>query len=234
MVVKRKPPSHARVPSPDDLNVWSRGPGPYDGFVDRARIVVMASGTGTILQSLLDLNDQAGWPAVVVGVVTDRPDVRALDRAEAAGVPAAVVSPKDFSDRSEWDRELARAVAEYEPAWVISAGFMRLLGDSFLGEFHGHIVNTHPALLPSFPGAHGVRDALDYGVKVTGCTVHLVDSGVDTGPVFAQESVPVEPDDTEDSLHERIKCVERRLLADVVAGLVRDGYSVDGRRVSIP
>lgn len=194
----------------------------------------MASGTGSILQSLLDLNDQEGWPATVVAVVTDRPGIEALTRAETAGVPATVVSPNDFADRSDWDVDLARAVAVHEPDWVVSAGFMRLLGESFLNAFPGRIINTHPALLPSFPGAHGVRDALEYGVKVTGCTVHLVDSGVDTGPVLAQESVPVERDDTEESLHERIKSVERRLLADVVAGLVRDGYSVSGRRVSIP
>lgn len=212
----------------------TRGSGQYDGLVDRARIVVMASGTGSILQSLLDRNDQGDWPAVVVAVVTDRPEVAALHRAEAAGVPAHVVSPADFSDRSDWDRALADVVAEYKPAWVVSAGFMRLLGDSFLADFPGQIVNTHPALLPSFPGAHGVRDALDYGVKVTGCTVHLVDSGVDTGPVLAQESVLVEPGDSEESLHERIKCIERQLLVDVVARLVNDGYSVDGRRVSIP
>jgi phosphoribosylglycinamide formyltransferase-1 len=214
--------------------VCTRGSGQYDGLVDRARIVVMASGTGSILQSLLDRNDQGDWPAVVVAVVTDRPEVAALHRAEAAGVPAHVVSPADFSDRSDWDRALADVVAEYKPAWVVSAGFMRLLGDSFLADFPGQIVNTHPALLPSFPGAHGVRDALDYGVKVTGCTVHLVDSGVDTGPVLAQESVLVEPGDSEESLHERIKCIERQLLVDVVARLVNDGYSVDGRRVSIP
>lgn len=212
----------------------TRGSGQYDGLVDRARIVVMASGTGSILQSLLDRNDQGDWPAVVVAVVTDRPEVAALHRAEAAGVPAHVVSPADFSDRSDWDRALADVVAEYKPAWVVSAGFMRLLGDSFLADFPGQVVNTHPALLPSFPGAHGVRDALDYGVKVTGCTVHLVDSGVDTGPVLAQESVLVEPGDSEESLHERIKCIERQLLVDVVARLVNDGYSVDGRRVSIP
>jgi phosphoribosylglycinamide formyltransferase-1 len=214
--------------------VCTRGSGQYDGLVDRARIVVMASGTGSILQSLLDRNDQGDWPAVVVAVVTDRPEVAALHRAEAAGVPAHVVSPADFSDRSDWDRALADVVAEYKPAWVVSAGFMRLLGDSFLADFPGQVVNTHPALLPSFPGAHGVRDALDYGVKVTGCTVHLVDSGVDTGPVLAQESVLVEPGDSEESLHERIKCIERQLLVDVVARLVNDGYSVDGRRVRIP
>lgn len=222
------------MPYPVDLDVYSCGSGQYDGIVDRARIVVMASGTGSILQSLLDLNNGMEWPAEVVAVIIDRPDIEALDRAEASGVPATVVSPGDFSDRSDWNDALAKATAAYEPAWVISAGFMRLLGDSFLAAFPDRIVNTHPALLPSFPGAHGVRDALDYGVKVTGCTVHLVDSGVDTGPVLAQESVPVEPGDTEESLHERIKCVERRLLADVVAGLARDGCSVDGRRVSIP
>lgn len=214
------------------MSCWPTGQ--YDGDVDRARIVVMASGTGSILQAMLDLNDDEGWPAIVVAVVTDRQDVGAMARADAAGVPASVVNPNDFSNRSDWNLELARTVADYQPDWVVSAGFMRLLGESFLSSFPGRIINTHPALLPSFPGAHGVRDALDYGVKVTGCTVHLVDSGVDTGPVLAQESVPVESGDTEASLHERIKCVERRLLVDVVAGLVRDGYSVDGRRVSIP
>ena len=227
-------PSLTRKLVPGNLSVCLCDSGPYDGIVERARIVVMASGTGSILQSLLDLNDRDGWPAVVVAVVTDRPGIEALDRAEAAGVPASVVRPGDFANRPDWDRALAKVVADYEPEWVISAGFMRLLGDSFLAAFPDRIVNTHPALLPSFPGAHGVADALNYGVKVTGCTVHFVDSGVDTGPVLAQESVSVEPDDTEESLHERIKCVERRLLADVVASLITDGYSVNGRRVSIP
>lgn len=193
----------------------------------------MASGSGSVLQALLDVSAADDWPGRVVAVVTDRASVGALSRAEAAGVPSAVVSPADFKSRSEWDIALAQQVAKWQPEWVISAGFMRLLGESFLAKFPSRIVNTHPALLPSFPGAHGVRDALDYGVKVSGCTIHLVDGGMDTGPILAQEAVSVRGDDTEDSLHERIKSVERRLLVDTVATLVRHGCVVDGRRVRI-
>lgn len=125
-------------------------------------------------------------------------------------------------------------MAEYEPDLVVSAGFMKILGPSFLARFGGRIINTHPALLPAFPGAHAVPDALAYGVKVTGSTVHLVDGGVDTGPILAQEAVPVHDDDTESSLHERIKIVERRLLADVIAAVATRGVVSDGRKAVIP
>ncbi len=125
-------------------------------------------------------------------------------------------------------------MAEYEPDLVVSAGFMKILGPSFLERFGGRIINTHPALLPAFPGAHAVPDALAYGVKVTGSTVHLVDGGVDTGPILAQEAVPVHDDDTESSLHERIKIVERRLLADVIAAVATRGVVSDGRKAVIP
>jgi phosphoribosylglycinamide formyltransferase-1 len=186
------------------------------------------------MQSLLDASSDVDWPASVVGVVTDRSRAGALDRARQSQVPTRVVSPGDFDKRADWDIELTRAVAHWEPDWVVSAGFMRLLGVGFLGAFPGRVVNTHPALLPAFPGTRGVADALDYGVKISGCTIHLVDAGVDTGPVLAQEAVVVEPEDTEAMLHERIKGVERTLLVAVISSLVRQGYSQDGRRVNIP
>jgi phosphoribosylglycinamide formyltransferase 1 len=167
-------------------------------------------------------------------VVSDRAGVGALDRATAAGVSTAVVRPGDHADRADWDAALAETVAGTEPDLVVSAGFARLLGPAFLAAFGGRTINTHPALLPAFPGAHPVRDTVAYGVKVTGATVHLVDAGVDTGPVLAQEAVTVDPDDTEDTLHERIKVVERRVLVETVAALVRHGATVTGRGVRIP
>lgn len=149
-------------------------------------------------------------------------------------MPAFVVRPADHSDRAAWDVALTEAVGTHRPDLVVSAGFMRLVGPAFLGQFGGRMINSHPALLPSFPGTGAVRDALRYGVKVTGCTVLLVDHGVDSGPVLAQEPVRVQPGDTEETLHERIKVVERRLLVDVVAALARLGCTVRGREVSIP
>lgn len=149
-------------------------------------------------------------------------------------IPSFKVSIKTYENRAAWDEALTAAVAEYEPDLVVSAGFMKILGPSFLERFGGRIINTHPALLPAFPGAHAVPDALAYGVKVTGSTVHLVDGGVDTGPILAQEAVPVHDDDTESSLHERIKIVERRLLADVIAAVATRGVVSDGRKAVIP
>lgn len=199
-----------------------------------ARVVVLASGSGSLLQALLDACEGADYPARVVTVVSDRAGVGALDRATAAGVATAVVRPAEYGDRVVWDAALADAVAAAEPDLVVSAGFGRLLGEAFLARFGGRTINTHPALLPAFPGAHPVRDTVAYGVKVTGATVHLVDAGVDTGPVLAQEAVGVEPDDTEDTLHERIKVVERRMLVETVAALARHGATVTGRGVNIP
>lgn len=197
-----------------------------------ARVVVLASGSGTLLQALLD---EAGRSSVdVVAVVSDRPGVAALDRATAAGAEAVVVPLPEYTDRAAWDAALADAVEGFAPDLVVSAGFMKVLGPAFLARFGGRTLNTHPALLPAFPGAHGVRDALAYGVKVTGATVHLVDEGVDTGPVLAQEAVVVQPDDTEETLHERIKVVERRVLVETVAALVRHGATTTGRTVRIP
>lgn len=195
-----------------------------------ARLVVLASGTGSLLAALLDAA-QGDWPGRVVAVGVDR-DCPAVQIAQDAGLPAFTVRVPDHVDRGAWDVALTEATAAHEPDLVVSAGFMKILGPQFLGRFPGRIVNTHPALLPSFPGAHAVPDALAYGVKVTGTTVHLVDDGVDTGPILAQEAVPVHDDDDVDSLHERIKTVERRLLVDVLAGICTRGLRGAGRKVT--
>lgn len=199
-----------------------------------ARLVVLASGEGTVLQALLDAAADPSYGAVVVAVGTDRPGVRALERAADGGVPTFTVALADFAMREQWDTAYADAVATHEPDLVVCAGFMKVLGAGFLARFGGRVVNTHPALLPSFPGAHAVPDALAYGVKITGTTVHLVDEGVDTGPIVAQEAVPVLADDTEDTLHTRIKNVERRLYVDVVGRLARHGWKLEGRTVVLP
>ncbi|MER5782093.1 phosphoribosylglycinamide formyltransferase [Streptomyces mobaraensis] len=200
-----------------------------------ARLVVLVSGSGTNLQALLDAiaADPAGYGARIVAVGADRDGVAGLERAERAGIPVFVERVKDHASRADWDRALAEATAAYAPDLVVSAGFMKILGKEFLARFGGRTVNTHPALLPSFPGAHGVRDALAYGVKVTGCTVHFVDDGVDTGPIIAQGVVEVREEDDEAALHERIKEVERQLLVEVVGRLARHGYRIEGRKVRI-
>ncbi|TDD50405.1 phosphoribosylglycinamide formyltransferase [Saccharopolyspora elongata] len=199
-----------------------------------ARVVVLVSGSGTLLQALLDETSSPDFPVQVVAVGADRDGIEGLARAERAGVPTFVRRVKDHADRAEWDRALTEACAEHEPDLVVSAGFMKLVGADFLARFAGRYLNSHPALLPSFPGMHGVRDALEYGVRVTGCTLFVVDAGVDTGPILAQEAVEVRPDDDEASLHERIKAVERRLLVDTLEQLALHGWTVQGRKVSIP
>ena len=191
--------------------------------------MVLASGEGTTLQALLQAAADPGYPARVVAVGTDRAGARALERAEQAGVATFTVPLT--GDRAAWDVELADAVAAHTPDLVVCAGFMRLLGREFLARFP--VLNTHPALLPAFPGAHAVRDALAYGVKVTGVTVHLVDEGVDTGPVVAQAAVPVLPGDTEEALRARIQDVERPLYVETVGRLTRGGWSVEGRTVRL-
>jgi len=198
-----------------------------------ARVVVLASGTGTLLQALLEAGAQPSYGAHVVAVGADRDGIEALRRAERAGLPTFVLRVPDFPDRAAWDRAMTDEVAKHEPDLVISAGFMKLAGEAFLARFGGRYLNTHPALLPSFPGMHGARDALEHGVKVTGGTVFIVDNGVDTGPIVAQRAVDVRDDDDEASLHERIKTAERELLVDVVGRMARHGWRVNGRRVSI-
>lgn len=196
-----------------------------------ARLVVLASGTGSLLQALLTAAT-GDYPARIVAVGVDR-SCAATEIAAAAGLPTFTVRLGDHPDRSAWDAALTAATAAHSPDLVISAGFMKILGPEFLSRFPGRVLNTHPALLPAFPGAHGVHDALAYGVKVTGCTVHVVDAGTDTGPVLAQRAVPVYDDDDETTLHERIKVVERRLLADVVARVATGGLRCIGRKATI-
>lgn len=203
-------------------------PDPIQPPSSPARIVVLASGTGSLLNALLEaaVDD---YPARVVAVGVDR-DCPAVTIAAGAGIPSYIVRLGEFPDRDAWDAALAEATAAHHPDLVVSAGFMKILGAQFLSRFPGRVINTHPALLPAFPGAHAVPDALAYGVKVTGCTVHVVDAGVDTGPILAQWAVEVRDGDDEETLHERIKVVERRLLVDVLAALSTRGVSWNGRK----
>ena len=198
-----------------------------------ARLVVLVSGEGTNLQALIDACRNESYGAQVVAVGADRDMINALARAERAGLPSFTVRLADYPSREDWDAALTRACAGYAPDLIVMAGFMKLVGKPFLDRFGGCCVNTHPALLPSFPGPHGVRDALAHGVKVTGCTVLLVDEGVDAGPIAAQACVPVADDDDEVTLHERIKVTERALLVGTVGRMVREGWSVRGRKVRI-
>lgn len=202
-----------------------------------ARIVVLVSGSGTNLEALIDAERaDPAFGGTIVAVGADRTGIQGLERAEQAGIPAFALRVKDFASRQEWDRALRDRVAEYAPDLVVSAGFMKLLGPDFLAAFGGRVINTHPALSPSFPGMHGPADALAYGVKITGCTVFFVAGGVDDGPIIAQAAVAVEDGDDVSCLHERIKTAERALLVDVVGRLARQGWTIDigKRKVTLP
>lgn len=179
----------------------------------RLNVVVLVSGTGSLLQAILHGQDEH---YAVVKVIADVP-CQGIERAQAAGIATEVVEMGE--DRAEWNRRLVDAVDAAQPDVVVSAGFMKILGKDFLDRFEGRTINTHPALLPAFKGAHGVRDALAYGAKVTGSTVHFVDAGVDTGAIIAQKPVRVLPEDDEASLHERIKVVERELIVTVLRAI---------------
>lgn len=195
-----------------------------------ARVAVLVSGSGTNLKTLLD--DQEIRPHIAL-VLSDRPGVRALDRAREAGVEIAVIEPDGFPDRSDFDLAVLRLLEDRHIDALVSAGYMRLLGKPVLDVFGGRWLNIHPALLPSFPGMHGVRDALAYGVKVTGVTVFLVDEGVDTGPIVSQEVVEVFPGDDGDSLEERIHAAEHRQLPKAVRALIEGRLDVEGRHVRV-
>jgi phosphoribosylglycinamide formyltransferase-1 len=193
--------------------------------------VVLVSGSGTNLQALLDACADPSYGVAVVAVGADRDGIEGLARAERAGVPTFLHRVKDFASREDWDAALTASVASYRPDLVVSAGFMKLVGETFLAAWGGRFLNTHPALSPSFPGMHGPADALAYGVKVTGCTLFVVDAGVDSGPIVAQAAVPVLADDTAETLHERIKTEERAMLVEAVGRIAREGFTVDGRVV---
>ncbi|MEV0725479.1 phosphoribosylglycinamide formyltransferase [Micromonospora purpureochromogenes] len=199
-----------------------------------ARLVVLVSGSGSNLQALLDAAADPAYGARVVAVGADRDGIAGLDRAAAAGVPTFVDRVKDHPSREDWDLALTAHVAEHRPDLVISAGFLKLVGPHFLAAFGDRYLNTHNTLLPAFPGIHGPRDALAYGVKVTGATLFFVDAGMDTGPIVAQVAVPVRDDDDVETLTERIKEAERRQLVEQVGRLVREGWTITGRKVTVP
>ncbi len=196
---------------------------PAPESVARARVAVLLSGTGSLCAALLAATDDPAYPAEVVVVGSDRA-AAGLEHARSRGIPTFTCRLAEHPDRGAWDRALAEELAGHAPDLVVSAGFMKLVGPAVLEAFGGRLINTHPALLPAFPGAHAVRDALAAGATVTGATVHVVDAGLDTGPVIAQREVPVRPDDDEATLHERIKDVERELLVETVARLVAPGW----------
>jgi phosphoribosylglycinamide formyltransferase 1 len=200
----------------------------------RLRVGVLVSGRGSNLQALLDASARADYPAEVVVVISDRDRAAALDRARTAGVEALFVNPKDFADRESFDRALVRELTVRRVGLVCSAGFMRILSSAFTRAFSGRAMNIHPSLLPAFPGLHAQRQALDHGAKVAGATVHFLgDGAVDTGPIILQGSVPVHPDDTEDTLSARILTEEHRLYPEAVRLFAEGRLSVVGRRVLV-
>ena len=201
--------------------------------VPATRLVVLVSGAGTNLQALLDATKDPTYGAEVVAVGADRDGIEGLERADRSAVPTFVRKVADFTDRRRWDSVLTDTVAAFEPDLVVLAGFMRLVGAEFLGRFAGRVVNTHPALCPSFPGTTAPADALAYGVKVTGATLFVVDEGIDTGPIIAQTTVTVEADDDVDSLHDRIKVAERAMLVATVGRIAREGFTITDRKVRI-
>ena len=192
-------------------------------------VVVLISGGGSNLKALLEACEDPGYGVNVVAVGADR-ECAGLELAGDAGIPSFVVRLRDYPDRAAWDSALSEAVAEHDPDLVISAGFLKLAGPEFLRRFSGRFLNTHNSLLPAFPGIRGPQDALDYGVKLAGATLFLVDDGVDTGVIVAQVAVPVEDDDTVETLTERIKVAERAQLIDTVGAMARGGWQVSGRR----
>jgi phosphoribosylglycinamide formyltransferase-1 len=193
--------------------------------------VVLVSGSGTNLQALLDACAEPTYGAQIVAVGADREGIEGLRRAERAGIPTFVRKVSQFETRDGWDRAITDIVGRFDPDLVVLAGFMKLVGPAFLTAFDGRVINTHPALSPSFPGMHGPAEAIAYGVKVSGCTLFVVDGGVDTGPIIAQRAVPVAEDDDADSLHERIKVAEREMLVESVGRMAREGFTVTNRKV---
>lgn len=195
-------------------------------------VAVMASGKGSNLQAILDAAARGACPVDVRLVLSDKKDAGALKIAEDAGVPDIMhLDPKAYPDRAAFDAACGDAIEAAGCRWIVLAGYMRILSSEFIGRFRNRIINIHPALLPSFTGAHAVRDALAYGVKISGVTVHLVDEVLDGGPILAQAAVPVRDDDSEESLHARIQVEEHRLYPATLARMVDDGFALDGRRV---
>ena len=197
------------------------------------KLAVLASGRGSNLQAILDRIKEGGLKAKVCVVISDCQDALALERARKEGIPALFLDPKKYPTRDDYDRALAEKTEEFQADLVVLAGFMRVLGQNFLARFPRKVINIHPALLPSFPGMHGQKQALDYGVKISGCTVHFVDQGVDTGPIIAQRAVPVKDDDTEESLAARILVEEHKLYPEVIQWIAEGRVELAGRKVKL-
>ncbi|MEW6065684.1 MAG: phosphoribosylglycinamide formyltransferase [Bacillota bacterium] len=199
----------------------------------KLRVGVLASGRGSNLQSIMDQCRQGLIPAEVAVVISDKPGAYALERAKTAGIPACLVDLKAFESKGDYERAVVKILQDHGVQLVCLAGYMRLVGEPLLKAFPNRIMNIHPALLPSFPGLHGQRDALAYGVKISGCTVHLVDEGMDTGPIILQAAVPVLDDDTEETLAARILEQEHRLYPEAVKLYAQGRLRVQGRKVFI-
>jgi len=197
------------------------------------RVGVLASGRGSNLQALLDAGTRPDYPARVVVVVSDREDARALERATAAGVSALFLNPKDHGDRTAYDAALTATLVRHDVGLVCLAGFMRILSPAFVRAWPGRLMNVHPSLLPAFAGLHAQRQALDYGVKMAGASVHFVDEGVDTGPLILQAAVPVQAADTEESLAARILIEEHRIYPEAVRLFAEGRLDLAGRKVSV-
>ena len=197
------------------------------------RVAVLASGSGTNLQALLDAASAADFPAEIAVVLSNRPKAYALERAQQAGIPVEVVRVRDFEDRQSYDAEVVRRLKQHRVEWVALAGYMRLVTDVFLNAFPNRVLNIHPSLLPAFTGLHAQEQTLEYGVRVGGCTVHLVDAGTDTGPIIGQAVVPIEAGDTPDDLKARILVQEHRLYPLCLRWAVEGRLTVEGRRVHV-
>ncbi len=196
-----------------------------------SRIVALASGRGTNLQAIIDASESGRLSGEVVGLISDNPNAAALKRARRHGIPEVVVERRSYPSKRDFDRKLAEAVRQFAPDLIVLAGFMRLLGRDFLDGFPGKVINIHPSLLPSFQGLDAQKQALEYGVRYTGCTVHFVDEGTDTGPIIGQRVVPVMPDDTEDTLAARILVEEHALMVECINAVLAGRVRRDGRKV---
>lgn len=200
---------------------------------DKPILGVLCSGRGTNLQSILTAVESGQIPASIGVVLTDKPEAKALERAEKAGIPHAFIDRRAYETRQDFEEQLVAKLRQHDVSLVILAGFMRILSPYFVQQYPGRILNVHPALLPAFPGAHAHRDVLAYGVKVSGCTIHFVDEGTDSGPIILQAAVPVLPEDTEETLAERILAEEHRLYPRAIALCVKGQLRVEGRHVHI-
>jgi len=217
----------------DRPEVAGAGVGGSAARAPRVPVAVLISGRGTNLAALLAACAAPDYPARIAVVLSNNPTAAGLERAREAGVATAVVDHHDYPSREEHERAVAELLREHEVEWVCLAGYQRLLRGALLEQFRHRILNVHPALLPAFPGTHAQRQALEYGVRVSGCTVHFVDEGVDTGPVILQASVPVQPDDTEEKLSERILKEEHRLYAEALRLAAGGRLRIEGRKVRI-